>query len=60
LPTEKDYDRVVKPVHSALQRMRSKGVVTPIARTTGPGGGAIVWDLALRINADKKVAHEND
>jgi hypothetical protein len=44
LPAEKDYDCVVKPVHSALQRMRSKGVVTPIVRTTGPGGGANVWE----------------
>lgn len=47
LPTDKDYDRVVKPVHSVLQRMRRSGVVCHVGRVVGAGGGAILWKLVV-------------
>lgn len=45
LPEDKDYDRVVKPIHSALQRMRRNGFIEPVGKTPGQGGGAILWKL---------------
>jgi hypothetical protein len=45
LPTDKDYDRVVKPIHSALQRMRMQNIIEPVGRLPGAGGGPILWQL---------------
>jgi hypothetical protein len=45
LPEDKDYDRVVKPIHSALQRMRRNGFIEPIGKMPGQGGGAILWKI---------------
>ena len=45
LPTDKDYDRVVKPIHSALQRMRREELIEPVGRLPGAGGGPMLWQL---------------
>jgi hypothetical protein len=45
LPTEKDYRVVVKPIHSALQRMRMQNIVEPVGRLPGAGGGPMLWQL---------------
>lgn len=50
LPTDKDYDRVVKPIHSVLQRMRSNGSIRHVGRTIAQGGGAILWELANNLD----------
>ncbi len=45
LPTDKNYARVVKPIHSALQRLRRNGVIEPIGKIPGAGGGSILWQI---------------
>lgn len=52
LPTEKDYNRVVKPIHSVLQRMRRNGTICQVGRTIGQGGGAFLWQLVNQEKSD--------
>lgn len=45
LGEDKDYNRVVKPVHGALQRMRSRGMVEAIGKASSSGNAAFLWQL---------------
>jgi hypothetical protein len=40
----KDYNKAVKPIHAALQRMRRRGMIDAMGRSKGQGG-SILWQL---------------
>ena len=41
----REWDAVLKPVLSAVQRAQKKGIVTMVGRVGGKGGGAMLWQI---------------
>ncbi len=42
----KEWDSVLKLVLCAAQRLEKKGTVKMVGRSGGPGGGAMLWQIA--------------
>lgn len=42
----REWDAVLKPVLSAMQRAQKKGIVMMVGRVGGKGGGAMLWQIA--------------
>ncbi len=41
----REWEAVLKPVLSAIQRAQKKGIVTMVGRVGGKGGGAMLWQI---------------